>query len=206
MCYSKLIGFYCFILTSTGRFVIGVALGSGPQSKFGAGTTCPGLLRFGKIGFEWYFDPLPAVRRVGNEEGRDGESTGWNFGEFQFESMNGSTESSSGFLAPMSSMEVALAFNSGFRRLISACFNFWADRSAFNAAAVVVATCGVILSRDLINSERPLDDIVMFVTDVKLSRAILDANSATSLSCWSMAISILRYVRLRVSTEGALKK
>jgi hypothetical protein len=82
-----------------------------------------------------------------------------------------------------------------------------ADCSAFSAAAVVLATCGVTSSARRTTSRSRMRDGVP--DGLPLSRFSLEtrAESAdTSTVCWRSARSIFREVRLTVSRDGGLKR
>lgn len=102
-------------------------------------------------------------------------------------------------------LDAALLLSKGsFLTASRARFNFCAERSAFNAAAVVTATWGITA-----------DGFLTLDSESRLSRELrtLEGISSFLIRCWSLAtsplccvieISMLRKVRFTVSKDGAL--
>ena len=81
-----------------------------------------------------------------------------------------------------------------------------ADCSAFSAAAVVLATCGVTSSgRRTTSRSRMRDGVPNGLPLSRLSLATRAESAVTSTVCWRIARSIFREVRLTVSSDGGLK-
>ena len=81
-----------------------------------------------------------------------------------------------------------------------------ADCSAFSAAAVVLATCGVTSSaRRTTSRSRRRDGVLDGLLLSKFSLATRAESADTSTVCWRSARSIFREVRLTVSSDGGLK-
>lgn len=103
-------------------------------------------------------------------------------------------------------LDAALLLSKGsFLTASKARFNFCAERSAFNAAAVVTATWGITA-----------DGFLTLDSENRLSREprTLGDTSSLLIRCWSLAtsplccvieISMLRKVRFTVSKDGAFR-
>ena len=81
-----------------------------------------------------------------------------------------------------------------------------ADCSAFSAAAVVLATCGVTSSaRRTTSRSRMRDGVLDGLPLSRFSLATRAERADTSTVCWRSARSMFREVRLTVSSDGGLK-
>lgn len=81
-----------------------------------------------------------------------------------------------------------------------------ADCSAFSAAAVVLATCGVTSSaRRTTSRSRMRDGVTDGLPLSRFSLATRAESADTSTVCWRSARSIFREVRLTVSSDGGLE-
>ena len=78
--------------------------------------------------------------------------------------------------------------------------------SAFSAAAVVLATCGVTSSgRRTRSRSRARKGVLEGLPPSIFNFAMRDESAEMSAFCWRIAISMFRDVRLIVSRDGALK-
>jgi hypothetical protein len=88
----------------------------------------------------------------------------------------------------------------------SASFRWWAACSAFSAAAVVLATCGVTSSgRRTISRSRARGGVLEGLPASIFSVAMRDERAETSALCWRIARLMFRDVRFIVSSDGGLK-
>lgn len=187
--------------------------GSGPQSNDGFGGVAPvgALLRGTDL--EWYFWALfllPAL--VGGDDEaalRGGSEKGVENKPLLLLEALGAGSNTLGFCGVSNARGAGLAcaawvLSSGSVRMErSASLSRCADCSAFSAAAVVLATCGVTSSARRTTSRSCLRDGVPDGLPLsKFSFATRAESADTSTVCWRSARSIFREVRLTVSSDG----
>ena len=213
--------YHVFDRKSDAIVVIGLIPGSGPQSNEGfGGVPAVGVL-FRGTDFAWYFcvvvlrlptltggdAPLPALS--------DALSCGCGGGvenipppklpplELRF---------ASGSFCGVSNTRIAgLAFaacvlsNGCARTARSASLRRCAACSAFSAAAVVLATCGVTSSGRRRMSRSRREGVLEGLPPSRFNFAMRDDNEETSTLCWRIARLMFRDVRFIVSSDGALR-
>ena len=203
--------------------VIGLIPGSGPQSKAGFdGVPAVGVLLRG-TDFAWCFDEaLRLPRLTGGDVPRlalsdaDALSGGSAKGVEnnpppKLDSLK--PRSAPGLGGVSNARGAGLAFaacvlSSGcVRTARSASLRRCAACSAFSAAAVVLATCGVTSSgRRTRSRSRARGGVLEGLPPSIFSFAMRDVRAETSVLCWRIARLMFRDVRFMVSRDGALSR
>jgi hypothetical protein len=203
--------------------VIGLIPGSGPQSNagFGVAPTVGVLLR--TTDFAWCFcpelrlptlpggvAPLAALSYAlsgGSVKGVE------NNPPLTLVPLEPRSAPGSGFCGVSNARCAGLAFaacvlSSGcVRTARSASLRRCAACSAFSAAAVVLATCGVTSSgRRTRSRSRARGGVLEGLPPSIFNFAIRDVRAETSALCWRIAILMFRDVRFMVSRDGALRR
>jgi len=203
--------------------VIGLIPGSGPQSNagFGAAPTVGVLLRV--TDFAWCFG---AEHRLPTPPGGDtplaalsyalsgGSAKGVeNNPPLTLVPLEPRSAPGSGFCGVSNARCAGLAFaacvlSSGcVRTARSASLRRCAPCSAFSAAAVVLATCGVTSSgRRMRSRSRARGGVLEGLPPSIFNFAMRDVRAETSVLCWRIAILMFRDVRFMVSRDGALRR
>ena len=201
--------------------VIGLIPGSGPQSNdgFGAAPTVGVLLR--GTDFAWCFceivrlpalpggdTPLPTLSFALSDGSLKGVENNLPLALVPLE-----PRSAPGFCGVSNARCAGLAFaacvlSSGcVRTARSASLRRCAACSAFNAAAVVLATCGVTSSgRRTRSRSRTRGGVLEGLPPSIFNFAMRDVRAETSVLCWRIAMLMFREVRFMVSRDGALRR
>jgi hypothetical protein len=201
--------------------VIGLIPGSGPQSKAGfAVVPAVGALLRG-TDFAWCFG---AELRLPSPAGGDAPlfalSNAVSGGSMKGVKNNPSFKlplldprSAPGLCGVSNARGAGLAFatcvlSSGCGRTATSAFLRWcAACSAFSAAAVVLATCGVTSSgRRTSSRSRARGGVFEGLPPSIFNFAARDVRVEMSVLCWRIARSMFRDVRFIVSSDGALKR
>jgi hypothetical protein len=202
--------------------VIGLIPGSGPQSKEGfAVVPAVGVLLRG-TDFAWCFDPeIRLPRPAGcdaplfalSDTVSDGSAKGVENNSLPKLSPLFDPRSAPGFCGVSNARGAGLAFaacvlSSGcVRTAMSASLRLCAACSAFSAAAVVLATCGVTSSgRRTSSRSRARRGVLEGLPLSIFNFAMRDERVETSSVCWRIASLMFRDVRFIVSSDGALER
>jgi len=185
--------------------VIGLIPGSGPQSKAGFdGVPAVGVLLSG-TDFAWCFDgALRLPRLTGGDVPRLAPLPKLDPLEPRSAPGLGGVSNARGaglaFAACVLSSGCVRTARSASLRRCAAC-------SAFSAAAVVLATCGVTSSgRRTRSRSRARGGVLEGLPPSIFSFAMRDVRVETSVLCWRIARLMFRDVRFMVSRDGALSR
>jgi len=205
---------------SEGIVVIGFTPGSGPQSNAGFGIVPPVGVLFRATDFAWCFGAaLRLPRAPGGDAPLLALSDTLSGGSIKEPENNPSPpelpalepRSAPGLRGVSNARGAGLAFAACVLRIgcvrtaRSASFRWWAACSAFSAAAVVLATCGVTSSgRRTISRSRARGGVLEGLPSI-FSVAMRDEREETSTLCWRIARLMFRDVRFIVSSDGGLK-
>ncbi len=224
--YSIPVNYTVFDRRSDEIVVIGLIPGSGPQSKAGFnGVPAVGVLLRG-TDFAWCFCVCDEFRLPRRLTGGDAprlalsDADALSGGSLKGVENNPPPKldpleprSASGFSGVSNARGAGLAFaacvlSSGcVRTARSASLRRCAACSAFSAAAVVLATCGVTSSgRRTRSRSRARGGVLEGLPPSIFSFAMRDVRAETSVLCWRIARLMFRDVRFMVSRDGALSR
>jgi hypothetical protein len=193
--------------------VIGLIPGSGPQSKAGfAVVPAVGILLRG-TDFAWCFDPEIRLPRLALSDTVSSGSVKGVENDPSPKLPPLDPRSAPGLCGVSNAAGAGLAFaacvlSSGcVRTATSASLRRCAACSAFSAAAVVLATCGVTSSgRRTSSRSRARAGVLEGLPLSIFNFAMRDVRVETSSLCWRIARLMFRDVRFIVSSDGALER
>lgn len=213
-----------FDLKSDEIVVIGLIPGRGPQSNVGFGAVPAAGELFSATDFAWCFCavtrlPTPAggdaLLLVLSDALSDGSAKSVVEDKAPPEllpPLEPSAALGSGFCGVSKARGAGVALtacvlsNGSLRTASSASLRRCAACSAFSAAAVVLATCGVTSNGRRTRSRSRREGVLEGLPSSIFSFAMRDERVEMSVLCWRIARLMFRDVRLIVSSDGALRR